>query len=105
MPLVERDESAILESVKAAPRRSSIIKVTTQVLGFCTWNTPVSCQISNLTRPCLLDIKLKSDHCGIVANLLLLDLPSLKWYIKPLDYTMMIIKIARFEHSLIINFD
>lgn len=69
MPLVERDESAILESVKAAPRRSSIIKVTTQVLGFCTWNTPVSCQVNNLTRPCLLDIKLKSDHCGIVANL------------------------------------
>ncbi|TRY88219.1 hypothetical protein DNTS_026905 [Danionella cerebrum] len=26
VPLVERDEAAILESVKAAPRRSSIIK-------------------------------------------------------------------------------
>lgn len=27
VPLVERDEAALLESVKAAPRRSSIIKV------------------------------------------------------------------------------
>lgn len=46
MPLVERDEAAILESVKSAPRRSSIIKVTTARVGFL--HLKCTCELSSL---------------------------------------------------------